>query len=103
MMILRFVGFSGPGFSLSCWCYKLKTVQNLKWHGEILFCGHVVHGRRHTGEFCHIRFELIWNCWSDILLHACMHLVDLLKLQAGNVEEIADAELDYAGTYPLAT
>ena len=25
------------------------------------------------------------------------------KLYKGNVEEIADVELDYAGTYPLAT
>ena len=34
---------------------KHTTIKNLKWQREILFRGHAVHGRRHTGEFCHIR------------------------------------------------
>ena len=97
-------------FPLSCWCYRHKTIQNLKWRREILFCGHVVHGRRHTGELCVIRCwrNLVWTdwiCWSNILLHACsfsksrrwMHRT----VQRAIVDEIADVVLDYAVTYPL--
>ena len=35
---------------------KHTTVKNLKWRRKILFSGHAVHGRRHTGESCHIHW-----------------------------------------------
>ena len=49
------LAFRDGDFLLSYWHYKHRTVQNLKRRREILFCGHVVNGRRHTGEFCRIR------------------------------------------------
>ena len=33
---------------------KHTTVKILKWRQEILFSGHAVQGRGHTGELCHV-------------------------------------------------
>ena len=53
MMIFRFPWISGRGFYFKLLVLN-TTVKNLKWR-VILFSVHAVHGRRHGGEFCHIR------------------------------------------------
>ena len=50
-------------------------------------------------------FELIGNAGRTFsYMHASSGFVEAAgtKLCKGNVEEIGDVELDYAGTYPLA-
>ena len=65
----------------------------------------VVHGRRHTGEFCHTWFEMIGTAGGTFSnLHAPCGFAEAAgtELCKGNVEEIADVELDGADVYPLA-
>ena len=99
MIILRFLAFRNRDFSLSCWCSKFEMAQRdsilwpcCKWTTTYRWI------------LSHSLMKKLGLNWLELLVEhspTWMHLVDLLKLQAGNVEEIADVELDYARTYPL--
>ena len=69
---------------------------------------HVVNGRRHTGATFadeETWFELIGTAGRTFsYMQTSCGFAEAVgtELCKGNVEEIADVELDYAGTYPLA-
>ena len=70
------------GLGLSGWGLPLK----FKWRREILFCGHAL-GRRHTGEFCHIRW------WKNLVKLTGAELLVEHSHTAGGFAEAARTEL----------
>ena len=89
----------------------------MKWHHEIPYSSHALHGRRHTVNSSTFASE---ETWLELIetaalrfpfMHAAVGFAEpvhseLCKgkrlVDEADVVEIADVELDCADTYPLA-
>ena len=106
MMTLRFLGFSGRGLSLELLVFdtKLFKIRNGAERDSILWpCSTWMTAYRRNLPHPLMK-KLGLNCLGLLVKHSpsCMHPAVFAEaaLCKGNVDEIADVDLNCAGTYP---